>query len=261
MDGQARGVFVGHDPRARKDAQKTDAQQTNKNLLLSREALVDSVPQLEILADDVKCKHGSTTGQLDPAALFYLRSRGIGEDAARSLLIYAFASDVVRAHQGRGAARGPRRATCASGCPARPTSRRRWFEHRRPSAPRGVAARPARRGARVRADFPILAPASSTASPLVYLDNAASSPEAAGGDRRRARGLRGATTPTSTAACTQLSMQSTDAYEAARGQGPALPQRRVDARRSIFTRGTTEAINLVAPSYGRRARRARATRC
>jgi Fe-S cluster assembly protein SufD len=81
--------------RVAKDAQKTDAQQTNKNLLLSRQALVHSVPQLEILADDVKCKHGSTTGQIDPAALFYLRSRGIGEDAARSLLTYAFASDVV----------------------------------------------------------------------------------------------------------------------------------------------------------------------
>ena len=70
--------------------------QTNKHLILSREALVDSLPQLEILADDVKCKHGSTTGQLDPLALFYLRSRGIGEGAARALLTYAFASDVVQ---------------------------------------------------------------------------------------------------------------------------------------------------------------------
>ena len=95
VDGKARGVFVGR-IRVAKDAQKTDAQQTNKNLLLSRQALVHSVPQLEILADDVKCKHGSTTGQIDPAALFYLRSRGIGEAAARSLLTYAFASDVVQ---------------------------------------------------------------------------------------------------------------------------------------------------------------------
>jgi Fe-S cluster assembly protein SufD len=94
VDGMARGVFVGRVYVA-KDAQKTDAQQTNKNLLLSRQALVHSVPQLEILADDVKCKHGSTTGQIDPTALFYLRSRGIGEAAARSLLVYAFASDVV----------------------------------------------------------------------------------------------------------------------------------------------------------------------
>jgi len=94
LDGKARGVFHGT-ILVRKDAQKTDAMQTNKNLLLSREALVQSTPALQIFADDVKCKHGSTTGQLDPAALFYLRSRGIGEEPARALLTYAFASDVV----------------------------------------------------------------------------------------------------------------------------------------------------------------------
>jgi Fe-S cluster assembly protein SufD len=95
VDGQGRGVFNGLVV-VRPGAQKTDAMQTNRNLLLSREALVHSTPQLEILADDVKCKHGSTTGQLDPAALFYLRSRGLSEDAARSLLTWAFASDLVR---------------------------------------------------------------------------------------------------------------------------------------------------------------------
>jgi Fe-S cluster assembly protein SufD len=79
----------------REGAQKSHAQQTNKNLLLSGQALVNSTPQLSILADDVKCKHGSTTGQLDPEALFYLRSRGIGESAARRLLTYAFASEVI----------------------------------------------------------------------------------------------------------------------------------------------------------------------
>jgi Fe-S cluster assembly protein SufD len=94
LDGKARGVFVGRII-VREGASKTDAHQTNKNLLLSREALVDSLPQLEILASDVKCKHGSTTGQLDPAALFYLRSRGIAEAAARDLLVSAFAGDVV----------------------------------------------------------------------------------------------------------------------------------------------------------------------
>ena len=94
LDGKARGVFVGRIV-VREGASKTDAHQTNKNLLLSREALVDSLPQLQILASDVKCKHGSTTGQLDPAALFYLRSRGITEAAARSLLVSAFAGDVV----------------------------------------------------------------------------------------------------------------------------------------------------------------------
>jgi Fe-S cluster assembly protein SufD len=95
VDGQARGVFNGLVV-VRPGAQKTDAAQANRNLLLSREALVHSTPQLEILADDVKCKHGSTTGQLDPDALFYLRARGLGEAAARSLLTWAFASDLVR---------------------------------------------------------------------------------------------------------------------------------------------------------------------
>jgi Fe-S cluster assembly protein SufD len=95
LDGQARGVFNGLVV-VRPGAQKTDAWQMNKNLLLSKEALVHSTPQLEILADDVKCKHGSTTGQLDPGALFYLRSRGLGEAAARSLLTWAFAGDLVR---------------------------------------------------------------------------------------------------------------------------------------------------------------------
>jgi len=95
VDDQARGVFHGLVV-VRPGAQKTDAAQTNRNLLLSREALVHSIPQLEILADDVKCRHGSTTGQLDPDALFYLRSRGLGERAARSLLTWAFASDLVR---------------------------------------------------------------------------------------------------------------------------------------------------------------------
>jgi Fe-S cluster assembly protein SufD len=94
LDGKARGVFTGKIV-VRKDAQKTDSWQTNKNLLLSPEALVNSTPALEILADDVKCKHGSTTGQLDPAALFYLRSRGLSEPEARALLTYAFASDLV----------------------------------------------------------------------------------------------------------------------------------------------------------------------
>lgn len=94
LDGKARGVFHGT-ILVRPGAQKTDAMQTNKNLLLSKEALVDSTPALEIFADDVKCKHGSTIGQLDASALFYLRSRGIGEEEARSILTYAFASDVA----------------------------------------------------------------------------------------------------------------------------------------------------------------------
>ncbi|MFO7767686.1 MAG: Fe-S cluster assembly protein SufD [bacterium] len=94
LDGSSRAVFNGliH---VHQGAQKTDGVQSNRNLLLSKDALVNSNPQLLIFADDVKCTHGSTVGQLDRDALFYLRSRGIGEEAARSLLIYAFASEFV----------------------------------------------------------------------------------------------------------------------------------------------------------------------
>jgi Fe-S cluster assembly protein SufD len=92
LDGRARGVFTGRIIVC-PDAQKTDGKQTNMNLLLSEEAQVESKPQLEIFADDVKCTHGATIGQVDKDALFYLRSRGLADDAARSMLIYAFARE------------------------------------------------------------------------------------------------------------------------------------------------------------------------
>ncbi len=94
LDGTSRAVFNGRiivDP----GAQKTDAIQSNRNLLLSAGALVNSNPQLEILADDVRCTHGSTVGRLDEEAVFYLRSRGIGRATAESLLTYAFAAEIV----------------------------------------------------------------------------------------------------------------------------------------------------------------------
>lgn len=94
LSGSAHGVFNGKIV-VHKDAQKTDARQTNKNLLLSADAVVNTKPQLEIYADDVKCSHGSSIGQMDGDALFYLRSRGLGIEEARSLLSFAFASDVV----------------------------------------------------------------------------------------------------------------------------------------------------------------------
>jgi Fe-S cluster assembly protein SufD len=94
LEGKARAVFNGR-IYVHHGAQKTDAKQTNRNLLMSPDALCNSNPQLEIFADDVKCTHGSTVGQLDETAIFYLRSRGIGEEAARSLLTYAFAADIV----------------------------------------------------------------------------------------------------------------------------------------------------------------------
>jgi len=94
IDGNATAVFNGK-VFVRKDAQKINAFQSNGNVLLSDDASVNSKPELEIYADDVKCSHGSTTGQLDEEAVFYLRARGIGEKAARQLMIGAFIGDVL----------------------------------------------------------------------------------------------------------------------------------------------------------------------
>jgi Fe-S cluster assembly protein SufD len=94
LDGHAHGVFHGRII-VHKDAQKTDAKQTNRNLLLSDDAQMDTKPQLEIYADDVKCTHGATIGQIEGDALFYLRSRGIDEVSARKLLLFAFASECL----------------------------------------------------------------------------------------------------------------------------------------------------------------------
>jgi len=94
LDGHSHGVFHGRII-VHKDAQKTDAKQTNRNLLLSDDAQIDTKPQLEIYADDVKCTHGATIGQVEENALFYMRSRGIEETEARSLLLLAFANECL----------------------------------------------------------------------------------------------------------------------------------------------------------------------
>lgn len=94
LAGRSRGVFAGRIV-VRPDAQKTNASQTNKNLILSDEAVADSKPELQIFANDVRCSHGSALGQLDRDALFYLRTRGLPEAAARDLLVRAFAADVL----------------------------------------------------------------------------------------------------------------------------------------------------------------------
>lgn len=94
LDDKSTGVFNGK-ILVRADAQKTNAYQSNNNILLSDDATIYSKPQLEIFADDVKCSHGATSGQLSNEEMFYLRSRGIGEDDARTLLLYAYASDVL----------------------------------------------------------------------------------------------------------------------------------------------------------------------
>ena len=96
LTGKSRGSFTGN-VLVRKDAQRTNAEQENRNLLLSRKALAESTPQLEIFADDVQCAHGSTVGQLDEKALFFLRARGIGKRDAEQILTQAFAGEVVDA--------------------------------------------------------------------------------------------------------------------------------------------------------------------
>jgi len=92
--GGSHAVFNGR-VLVREDAQRTDSGQESRNLLLSDKAHVDTKPQLEIFADDVKCSHGATVGQLEADEVFYLRSRGLSDSAARNLLTYAFAADIV----------------------------------------------------------------------------------------------------------------------------------------------------------------------
>lgn len=94
MDGHSKGVFNGK-IFVRPQAQKTNAFQSNRNILMSETSTVNTKPQLEIWADDVKCSHGCTTGQLDEEALFYLKTRGIPHDSAKAMLLYAFALDVL----------------------------------------------------------------------------------------------------------------------------------------------------------------------
>lgn len=94
LDDKSKGVFHGR-IYVHPAAQKTDAKQTNKNLLLSDDATADTKPQLEIYADDVKCTHGATVGQLNDESIFYLRSRGLSEDTARRMLIHAFAGEII----------------------------------------------------------------------------------------------------------------------------------------------------------------------
>jgi Fe-S cluster assembly protein SufD len=95
VDGKATGVFNGR-IFVRKDAQKTNAYQSNRNILLGTQSAINTKPQLEIFADDVKCSHGCTVGRLDETAMFYMRARGIGEAKARALLLQAFAADIIQ---------------------------------------------------------------------------------------------------------------------------------------------------------------------
>ena len=95
LNDKSRGVFNGK-VFVRENAHGTDAQQSNKNLLLSNDARVDTKPQLEIFNDDVKCSHGATVGQLEEEELFYLLTRGLPETLAKNLLTYGFAEEIIR---------------------------------------------------------------------------------------------------------------------------------------------------------------------
>jgi Fe-S cluster assembly protein SufD len=110
LDSRSHGVFNGK-VYVHPEAQKTDGKQTNNTLLLSDTAHVDTKPQLEIFADDVKCTHGATVGQIDQSALFYLKSRGIANALARRLLTYAFAADVLETIEVDAVREGLERAT------------------------------------------------------------------------------------------------------------------------------------------------------
>ncbi len=94
MDGNSKGVFNGK-IYVRPNAQKTNAFQANRNILLTDKATINTKPQLEIWADDVKCSHGCTTGQLDEEAMFYLQTRGINKETARAMMLYAFAGEIL----------------------------------------------------------------------------------------------------------------------------------------------------------------------
>lgn len=135
LNGQSHGVFHGRII-VHKDAQKTDAKQTNRNLLLSDDAQIDTKPQLEIYADDVKCTHGATIGQFDENALFYLRSRGLAEPSARHVLLLAFANECldrmnsphVREHLEKLVVAGMPEAAVFSGPRSDEGTKRNWEE-------------------------------------------------------------------------------------------------------------------------------------
>ena len=205
LDGQAHGVFNGK-IFVRQDAQKTDAKQTNKTLLLSDDAIINTKPQLEIFADDVKCTHGATVGQLDDEAIFYLRSRGIGREPGPQPADLRLRQRHHQPDQGRA---DPRPAggdlawppsTCCQG-DRMPRRRHEYTRQQEMSCLPFAAAAPLRFDVpRIREDFPISAaegPRQAAGLPRQRRHHA----EAAGRPRRSAAFTR-RTTPTSIAAST-----------------------------------------------------------
>ena len=238
----SRGAVFNGKIIVRPDAQKTDAKQTNKALLLSDDATINTKPELEIFANDVKCTHGAAIGQLDEGAMFYLRSRGLGVAESRAMLVRAFAGDILNSRQDR---------SC---------SRNTWKRASRPGCL--MSTKPPRRHGVRRSESPTRLPYPEQAvhgKPLVYLDNAATTqkPQAvidamvrsyAEDNANIHRGVH------------LLSERATQAYEQAREKVQKFLNA-PDLREIIFVRGTTEAINLVAQTFGRSGVNGRGTRC
>ena len=248
LDGQAHGVFHGRII-VHKDAQKTDAKQTNRNLLLSDDAQIDTKPQLEIYADDVKCTHGATIGQIEENALFYLRSRGIDETSARKLLLVAFANECLDRMKARCRAQHVEKLInelSDGAAPARVRSadaaeklgaklddhRGRKIDVNRDRGRRKLRAATLRESAH---DFPILQQ-QVHGKPLVYLDNAATSQKPQAVIDAIVALLRDGATPISIAACIFFPSAPPRSYEAARANGAAVPERRRRARDHLRAR-------------------------
>ena len=270
LDGHAHGVFHGRII-VHKDAQKTDAKQTNRNLLLSDDAQIDTKPQLEIYADDVKCTHGATIGQIEEDALFYLRSRGIDEVSARKLLLFAFASECLdRMKQGPvrkhveglinqlSVPDGQLCAWCVDREPPRGHrkklggNRMTTAAKRLPRESRPPDVRDAGAGfdvEKVRADFPILRQ-KVRGRALVYLDNAATSQKPQVVIDAIASVLRAGQRQHPSWRAFPFRTCDGRVRSGARGRCNRFLNA-ADASEIIFVRGATEAINLVAQTYGR----------
>ena len=256
LGGTARAVFNGKII-VRQDAQKTDAKQTNRALLLTDGATINTKPQLEIFADDVKCTHGAAIGQLDDDAIFYLRARGLTYAEARDMLIHAFAGQMLERRADRAAARGARSGAVRAARPRSGGSGRRMTVSARPRA-----IRPSRPltgvipAALDRTTSSAFAPtfrscrARCNGKPLVYLDNAATTQkprvvlDAMDALLRRHQRQRPSRRPRAERAGDRCATKR----RASASGSSSTPRQTGEI---VFTRNATEGINLVAQSFVR----------
>ena len=248
LAGKAKAVFNGRII-VRIDAQKTDAKQTNRALLLSDDATINSNPQLEIFADDVKCTHGAAVGQLDEEAMFYLQARGLTRVEARDMLLHAFAGEVIEGLK-IPALREQIEANFFTTL-ARDVAVRPGHEHAVDQPGRHEHESRQRRSfdvAKVRADFPILSELVH-GKPLVYLDSANTSQKPLAVIKATDDYYRHANANIHRATHL-LSERATALYEGARKKAATFLNA-ADPHTIVLTKGTTDGINLVAQSYGR----------